>query len=184
MRIVALDFETANNYSASACSLGVAIYDNGELVDNFEWYIKPHHNYNFFTNTSIHGIRKEDVENENEFVYFYDELSEILKDSIIVAHNAMFDIGVLNSVCDVYGLDHFLNPYIDTVKISRRVYPELKNHKLDTVCNYLDIDLSHHNGKSDANGCLMILLKAMELYECYEVEDFIQKLGICVKQNS
>ena len=88
------------------------IYDNGELVDNFEWYIKPHHNYNFFTNTSIHGIRKEDVENENEFVYFYDELSEILKDSIIVAHNAMFDIGVLNSVCDVYGLDHFLNPYI------------------------------------------------------------------------
>lgn len=183
MRVVALDFETANNSSASACSLGVAIYDNGEFVDNFEWYIKPHHRYNFFTNTYINGIRKEDVENENEFVFFYDELQEILKDSMIVAHNAMFDIGVLNSVCDVYGLDHFKNPFIDTVSISRRVYPELINHKLDTVCNYLNIDLSHHNGKSDANGCLMILLKAMELYDCFEVEDFIKKLKIHVKNN-
>ena len=183
MRIIALDFETANYNMASACSLGVAIYDEGEIVDNFEWYIKPHHRYNFFTNTSIHGITAEDVENENEFVFYYEELATLLKDNVIVAHNASFDIGVLNAVCDVYNLDHLKNRYIDTVALSRRVYPELYNHKLNTVCEYLDIDLSHHNGKSDANGCLMILLKAMEKYDIYDLDEFLEKIRIGYRIN-
>lgn len=183
MRIVALDFETANSSLASACSLGVAIYNDGEILDSFEWYFKPYYRYNFFTNSHIHGIYSEDVENKKEFVYYYDQLSSILKDSIIVAHNALFDIGVLNAMCDVYGLDHFKNKYLDTVKISRIVYPELYNHKLNTVAEYLNIDLNHHNGKSDAFACLMILLKAMQAYDCYETDDFIDRIRIHYKEN-
>ena len=83
MKIVALDFETANSHSASACSLGIAIYEDGEILDNFEWYFKPFHRYNFFTFTDIHGITKEDVENEEEFCFYYERLSEILNDSVI-----------------------------------------------------------------------------------------------------
>ena len=183
MRVVAIDFETANASSASACSLGIAIYEEGEILDNFEWYFKPYYRYNYFTNTHIHGISEEDVINEKEFVYYYDELEVILKDALIVAHNALFDIGVLNAMCDVYGLNHFTNSFIDTVSISRRVYPELYNHKLNTVCEYLNIDLSHHNGKSDAFGCLMILLKAMEAYDTYDVEEFLKKIRINIKHN-
>lgn len=183
MKIVALDFETANSNLASACSLGITIYNDGELVDSFEWYFKPHHRYNYFTNSHIHGIYEEDVINENEFVFYYDELKEILNSSIIVAHNAMFDIGVLNALCDVYGLDHFNNSYLDTVKISRIIYPELYNHKLNTVAEYLGINLNHHNGKSDAFACMMILLKAMEAYKCYEIDDFINKIGIHYMKN-
>lgn len=183
MKIVALDFETANSSLASACSLGITIYCDGELIDNFEWYFKPHHRYNFFTNSHIHGIYEDDVINEKEFVFYYDELSLILKDSIIVAHNASFDLGVLNAVCDVYGLDHFTNQYLDTVKISRIVYPELFNHKLNTVSEYLNIDLNHHNGKSDSFACMMILLKAMETYNTYEVDDFVDKIGVHFRKN-
>ena len=183
MRIVALDFETANSYPQSACSLGVSIYEDGEIKDCFEWYFKPHHRYNFFTNSHIHGIYEEDVIDENEFVFYYEELSAILKDAVIVAHNAMFDIGVLNAMCDVYGLDRFENEFIDTVEISRKVYPELYNHKLNTVCEYLCIDLNHHNGKSDSFGCLMILLKAMEAYNIYELDEFLSKIRAHKKKN-
>ena len=183
MRIVALDFETANSYSESACSLGISIYEEGEILDSFEWYFKPHSRYNYFTNTPIHGICKEDVMNEKEFVFYYEKLQEILKDAVIVAHNAMFDIGVLNAVCDIYGLDHFQNEYIDTVAISRIVYPELYNHKLNTVSEYLNISLNHHNGKSDAFACLMILLKAMEAYQIYELDDFLAKIRLKKKKN-
>ena len=183
MKIVALDFETANSNLASACSLGITIYNDGELIDNFEWYFKPHHRYNYFTNSHIHGIYEEDVMDENEFVFYYEELKIILDDAIIVAHNAMFDIGVLNALCDVYGLDHFKNKYLDTVKISRIVYPELINHKLDTVAEYLNLDLNHHNGKSDSFACMIILLKAMEAYKCYEIDDFISKIRIHYKEN-
>lgn len=183
MRIVALDFETANASMASACSLGVTIYEEGELLDSFEWYFKPSSRYNYFTNTYINGISKEDVENEKEFVFYYDQLADILKDSVIVAHNACFDLCVLNAVCDVYGLDHFKNKYVDTVAISRKVYPELCNHKLDTVSAYLGIELNHHNGQSDAYACMLILLKAMEAYNCYELDDFMAKIGVRIKEN-
>lgn len=183
MKIVGLDFETANNYSASACSLGIAIYSDGEIIDSFEWYIKPSHRYNFFTNTHIHGIRKEDVADEEEFFFYYDKLSKILDDAVIVAHNARFDLDVLNSVCDVYGLEHFTNYYIDTVLLSRKIYPQLINHKLNTVSEYLGIDLSHHNAKSDAYACLLILLKSMEEYECYELKDFLKIISMRMNKN-
>lgn len=183
MRIVAIDFETANSSLASACSLGITIYNDGELVDSFEWYIKPHHRYNYFTNSHIHGIYEEDVINEKEFVFYYEELEKIFEDSVIVAHNANFDIGVLNAECDIYGLNHFKNKYLDTVKISRIVYPELYNHKLNTVAEYLGISLNHHNGKSDAFACMMIVLRSMESYKCYELDDFINKIGIHYMNN-
>ena len=183
MRIVALDFETANQHSASACSLGLAIYEDGEILDNFEWYFKPYHRYSYFTNTNIHGISYADVENENEFVFYYDELKEILKDSVLVAHNALFDLSVLNAMCDVYGLNHFDNEYFDTVALTRRVYPELYNHKLNTVCEYLNIDLSHHNGKSDAMACLMIVLKVMSAYGIYDLEELLKKVNTHLKKN-
>ena len=183
MKIVAIDFETANSSMASACSLGIAVYQDGELLDHFEWYIKPHPRYFYFTNTYIHGITAEDVINEKEFVFYYDQLAEIFRDSLLVAHNALFDITVLNSVCDLYGLNHFPNPYLDTVYISRRIYPELFDHKLNTVSAYLEIDLSHHNAASDSFACLMILLKAMQACGCYEVEDFMEYLHIQPKYN-
>lgn len=183
MRIVAIDFETANSSMCSACALGIAIYEDGEFIDNFEWYIKPHHRYNYFTNTHIHGITYADVENEKEFVFYYDQLKEILKDSVIIAHNAPFDLCVLNSMCDIYGLDHFENDYLDTVKISRIVYPELYNHKLNTVSEYLNIDLNHHNGMSDAFACLMILIKSMEAYDEYELDDFLVRIRLKRRKN-
>lgn len=183
MKIVALDFETANENLASACSLGLTIYIDGELVDNFEWCFKPHFRYNYFTNTHIHGIKEEDVINENEFVYYYEKLKEILEGAVLVAHNASFDISVLNELCDLYGLDHFKNEYLDTVKISRRVYPELYNHKLNTVSKYLNIDLNHHNGMSDSFACMLILLRSMEAYNSYELDEFLNKIGVYTKKN-
>lgn len=183
MKIVAIDFETANSYLQSACSLGISIYEEGEILDSFEYYFKPHPRYNYFTNSHIHGIYEEDVINENEFVFYYEKINEILKDNVVIAHNAGFDINVLNRVCDVYGLDHILFKYLDTVQISRRVYPELYNHKLNTICDYLNIDLCHHNGKSDSFACLMILLKAMDAYHTYDLDELLKRIGCNYKDN-
>lgn len=183
MRIVAIDFETANKHLCSACSIGISIYEDGEIISNNEFLIKPHHKYFYFTNSNIHLITKEDVENEKEFIEYYDILKELFKDAIIIAHNANFDISVLNASCDLYDLEHFNNEYLDTVTLARRVYPELYNHRLNTVCEYLNIDLKHHNAKSDSMGCLLILLKSMEAYHTYEVDNLLNKLNLKLKKN-
>jgi len=184
MKIVAIDFETANGNAESACALGVVEYENGEFLNEHHYLIRPHNRYNYFTNTWINHIKKEDVENEKEFYEYYLELESIFKDSIFVAHNAPFDLNVLNKVCDLYGLDHFKNKYIDTVAISRKVFPELYNHRLDTVSNYLNIILDHHNPLSDSYACLLILIKAMNIYKEEDVNVFLKRIGANIKQNN
>ena len=184
MKIVALDFETANSRPESACALGISIYEDGVFLETVEWKFRPHSRYNYFTNTFVHGIRKEDVQDLDEFLFFHDRLSEILDGAVIAAHNALFDLSVLNAVCDLYGLEHYHNPYVDTVTIARRVYPECYDHKLNTMADYLCIDLDHHHAGSDSFACLMILLKAMEAFHCYEVEEFMEKIHLRMKNNS
>lgn len=183
MRIVAIDFETANRFNESACALGIAVYEDGEIKDSFEWYIRPFEQYNYFTNSMIHHIYKEDVMNCPEFDYYYPQLAEILKDSLIIAHNALFDMGVLNSLCDLYGLKRFNNKYMDTVRLSRLYYPELHNHKLNTIAQYLEIELNHHNGQSDAYACLMIVLNLIVRYELYDDDSFNVKFQKQMKIN-
>lgn len=177
MRIVAIDFETANNRMSSACSLGISIYEDGELKDSYAFFIRPPHNSLYFTNTFIHHITLEDVINEKEFDYYYMHLCEVFKDAILVAHNARFDLAVLNAMCDEYDLPHFNNQYLDTVILSRRFYPNLINHRLNTISEYLGVALDHHEAKSDAYACLMIILDIMDRCECYEIDDLLQRFG-------
>lgn len=183
MRIVAIDFETANKHLCSACSIGISVYDEGVILSNTEYFIKPHHKYFYFTNSMIHHITEDDVKDEKEFIDYYDDLVNIFKDSILIAHNASFDIGVLNASCDLYELPHFNNQYLDTVSLARRVFPELYNHRLNTIAEYFNLELNHHNAKSDSYICLMVLLKAMEAYRTFELDELLEKVNLKLKNN-
>ncbi len=178
MKIVALDFETANESPLSACSLGVSSYKDGEFIENKVMMICPPPAYRRFIFTYIHHLTLDDVIAAPDFAYYYRELCELFKEAILVAHNARFDLGVLNSLCDYYDLERFHNLYLDTVKIARIIYPFLDNHKLNTVSSYLDIELDHHEAKSDSMACLLILIKAMEDVNCYEIEDFLKQIHL------
>ena len=49
--------------------------------------------------------------------------------------------------------------------LSRRAFPELMNHRLPTVCQYLNYDnLTHHDAESDAEGCANIMLGICKQY--------------------
>ena len=183
MKIVALDFETANRYPQSACALGVAVYEDGEIKDSFEWYFRPFERYNFFTNSYINNIYKEDVADCEDFSYYYEELGRVVDDAVIIAHNAAFDIGVLNALCDYFRLPRFTNPYLDTVRLARIHYPMTPNHRLYTMAKYLGIELNHHNGQSDAYACLMIMLNIINDCELYEDDDFIREFQKLMKHN-
>lgn len=178
MKIVAIDFETANEDPRSACSLGVSVYEDGEITKSYAFLIKPLKKYQKFIFTYIHHITLDDVIDEYEFDHYYKLIKEEFKGAYLVAHNARFDINVLNAMCDLYGLDRFKNPYLDTVLLSRRVYPVLNNHRLNTICDYLNIELDHHEAKSDSLACLMILIEIMIKLECFDPEEILSKLHL------
>lgn len=159
MNFYAIDFETASYAKHSACSVALVKVENSQIVDEYYSLIQPETDF-FWKNTQIHGIHAEDVANAPKFPEVWRQIQTCFKqNNLIVAHNAPFDCGVLTGCLDYYGLEqpHYLS--LCTVKTSRKLFPEMSNHKLNTVCDNLQISLTnHHDALEDSRACAEILL--------------------------
>lgn len=184
MRITAIDYETANENSLSACSIGYVTMDAGTVVAQGEYLIKPPVGFDYFLpfNVSIHHITSDMVQNQPAWPKVYEKIQADWDQAILLAHNAPFDMGILASLQKYYGLKMPRYTYLDTVPLARRLFPYLPNVKLSTVCEYLQVNLQHHQAGSDAWGCLQILLAAMDKYGIYDVEKLIATAKITTKQ--
>lgn len=157
---VAIDFETANETRTSACSIGVAWIEGGRVVATEEHLIRPREMRFSPFNISIHGIRPEDVAGAPEFPAVWDRIAARVEGRLVLAHNASFDLSVLRHTLDSYGLAWPDCSYLCTVALSRRVWPDLRGHKLNLLADFLGIGLDHHRAGSDAEACGRIALAA------------------------
>lgn len=181
MNFAAIDFETATAARNSACSVAVVEVRDGQLYDSYYTLIQPPANrYNWF-NTRIHGITREDTANVPGFADIWAELRTHLEGRIVVAHNSSFDMSVLRACLTESGLPAPMFSYCDTVKISQKVWPELENHKLDTVGSFLDIDFNHHNALDDARTCAAIPIYAGAELAVDSLERLTRQLGVNVR---
>lgn len=162
MDFTAIDFETANSNYTSACSLGIAVVENNRLIFTKEWYIKPLPFRFDYYNTLIHGITAQDVEYCPGFDGLWEEIISFIGGKILVAHYAPFDMAVLGALIDAYSLDSPGFDYFCSCELSRKTWRNLENHRLNTVCDHLNIGLDHHNAGSDAAGSAQIVLRAIE----------------------
>lgn len=159
---VAIDVETASPQPFSICSISAVKVENGQVVDKITSLIRPPEKQ--FTNSHIHHITWDIVKEAPTFEEYYKStLCDFIGGYVLVAHNALFDIGCLKHCDQVYSLNlHEPILYIDTVEVARSAFPGLNNYKLSTVCAALGLKLDHHNSLSDAEGCTQILLRAIE----------------------
>lgn len=180
MKLSVIDFETANASAASACSIGIIVFEDGVVLHEAVHLIQPHRSVRYFApeNIAIHGIEPEMVANQPEFDELWPSLYPWLDKGVVAAHHAPFDVGVLNALLTLYGLSKPLCTVIDTVEIARKVYPHLPNHRLNTVCNYLEIPLNHHEALSDARGAALIVLNAMAHLNDYDLGSLIRHLRL------
>ncbi len=163
-RILALDFETASHARDSACALGLALIEDGRIVAEDAFLIRPPEPEFVFTH--IHGLCWNDVAASPLFDQAWPRLEPWLHGvDWLAAHNAPFDRGVLDACCRTYRLASVDTPFLCTVQIARQVwgiYPT----KLPLVCQALDIPLRHHDAASDASACARILVHALESGWC------------------
>lgn len=135
---------------------------NGEIIDRFESFADPHEP---LTETIIEltGITDEMLKGQPEIEDVLKNFYEFCGDAILVAHNASFDIGFLNVGYKKIGLGDVKNPVIDTLELARFLYPELKNHRLNTLCEKFNIELvSHHRAIYDAEATGYLLWKMVQ----------------------
>ncbi|WP_445488193.1 PolC-type DNA polymerase III [Niallia sp. 03133] len=139
----------------------VKIY-NGEIVDRFESFANPHHRLSA-TTINLTGITDDLVQDAPEIDIVLRKFVEWTGDSILVAHNASFDVGFINVGYQKAGLAKSTNPVIDTLELGRFLYPELKNHRLNTLAKKFDIELTqHHRAIYDAEATGYLVLKMLK----------------------
>ncbi len=157
----AIDFETADKYFP--CSLGLCKVENNKVVDVKYWLIKPIcFPYFHYYAQRIHGIHKEDVADKPTFARLWKEIKPYLDNTMVIAHNASFDINVLRKTLKFYNLPKPRSRYLCTYVLSRDVWKDSPKHSLDYLCNLENISLNHHNAQSDANACSELFLREVE----------------------
>lgn len=159
MRVLAIDFETADSGRDSACAIGAVLVEDGRMAASFYRLIRPPRRRVMFT--EIHGIRWSDVANEPCFGEMWPALAPLIETAdLFAAHNASFDRGVLIGCCEAYGIVPPERPWLCTVKLSRALW-DIRPTRLPNVCEHFGIPLDHHDALSDAAACAEIARRAL-----------------------
>ncbi len=182
MDFLALDFETATPQADSPCELGIAVVRGGVVREVRNWLIKPKA-WPFFSpfNVGVHGIRPEDVADAPAWDQVWEEVCGILEGSIVVAHNAAFDMSVLRATLATHRLPHPTFRYFCSVSMARRIWPGMRSYGLGPMCALHGIPLKHHRAGNDAEATAELVLRAVGSATEEGVEKFLNgrrvKLG-------
>ncbi|WP_416150461.1 3'-5' exonuclease [Salipaludibacillus sp. HK11] len=178
MNFVSLDFETASRERGSACAIGLVHVVNDEIVEEKYALIRPRDPYFDPFCQHVHGISWDDVKNEPTFAELWPDWVGYFQGQLVVAHNASFDISVLRHALDQYAIPYPTMEYNCTVSIAKKTWPEFYNYKLNTIAHYLDLTFDHHHALEDARVAANIILKASEIHNAFEEEEFLQKINL------
>ena len=156
----ALDFETANYYPSSVCSVGIVVVRNGLITEKIYHLIRPEPEWYAYWNTQTHGLTEEDTANAKVFPYVWEEIAPKIEGLPLVAHNSSFDESCLRAVFRVYQMDYPDYEFHCTCRASRKMFKGLlPNHQLQTVAAHCGFDLTnHHHALADAEACAWIAL--------------------------
>ncbi len=134
-----LDIETTGlSYRTEKITeLGAIKIKNGEIIDTFECFVNPEKPIpqNVVEVTHITDDMVKDAGTIKEIL---PKFLEFMGDSVLVAHNADFDIGFLKHNAEELGykLD---NTYIDTLRLAKDLFPDYKKYKLGIIAEKLGI---------------------------------------------
>jgi DNA polymerase III epsilon subunit family exonuclease len=158
---VVIDVETTGSKAPPDRITEIAAYrvKNGKITEHFDSLVNPGVPIPEFI-VNLTGINDEMVAEAPNFSEIADDLIRFVGDSVIVAHNALFDLSFLNhEIGRVYEDYRFGNPSLCTVQLSRSLVDDVENHKIKTMADYYSIDLiNHHRASDDAHATAKILI--------------------------
>ena len=174
-RYIAFDVETPNRLNHRMSAIGIAVAEDGAIVEEFYSLVDPETDFDPF-NTWLTGISEESVKDAPTFPELWPKIEGLMSGGVLVAHNATFDLGVLRRCLDDYDIAWKKSvPYLCTVQMGRRLLPGV-SHRLNELCCYYDIPLDHHHAGSDSCACAEILLHYIQ--SGADVKQFIRTYSL------
>ena len=140
-----LDLETTgiSITTEKITEVGIMKVKNGEVIDEFEIFVNPEKPIPQRV-VEVTNITDEMVKDAETIDKVFPKILEFVGDSIIVAHNASFDVGFLKHNAKLLGYE-FNNTYIDTLPLAKDLFPDLKKYKLGKIADSLgiEVDVAH-----------------------------------------
>ncbi len=155
--------------------IGAVRIKDGKIMDRFHTLINPCIPIPQKI-VDLTGINDEMVKDSPLVQQAVTEFLDFARDAVLVAHNAPFDMGFIYQKSSIMGLE-IKNKVIDTLAITRKLFPRLKSHKLSAVANHLKIKMDRaHRALDDAVTAAYILLECMKRVD-YEKKRGVEKTG-------
>ncbi len=185
---IAIDFETANQFRNSACSVGLVRFIDGQEVDSCYSLIHPAKMYFIpeWTQT-IHHISYKDVYDKPYFPEVWDSMVmpfiNKTPDVPLVAHNGnMFDMQVIRSCCEYFGMPLPQFEYFDSLIVARKTWPQMENHQLTFLGKHFDIEYLAHDALEDSRTCGKLIKIAADEWGVKSVQELLEACGTRVRK--
>jgi DNA polymerase-3 subunit epsilon len=176
MEFVALDVETANADMSSICQIGLALFREGQLVEEWKTYVDPE-DYFDGMNVSIHGIDADTVKGAPPVSGISGEICRFLDDHVAVCHTH-FDRVALQQAFEKYKLRHPCCRWLDSARVARRTWADFaqRGYGLRNVCAFLGYEFTPHDALEDAKAAAYILNAAIEKTGL-DIEGWLRRAG-------
>lgn len=146
--------------------IGAIKFNKFGIIDKFSALVNPgiclpYHCY------ELSGISQEMVEDKKTIEFVLPDFFDFIEDSILIAHNANFDVGFINEEATNANLKVLSKPNVppvDTVKMSRLCFPTLEKHNLQFLAKHFNINPGNaHRAYDDALVCMSIFLECLKV---------------------
>jgi DNA polymerase III subunit epsilon len=164
LQFVVLDVEAAQERKRPARIIEIGAYrvGGGEVLDEFETLVNPETSVPKFL-ANLTGISDEMLTSAPRFADIARAFLDFIGDSVLVAHNANFDLPLLNrEINRVFAGHRLRNAHLCTVDLARRLVPQLESHRLDAVAAYFQVAIPRrHRAADDALATARIFLQLL-----------------------
>ncbi|MEI6738778.1 MAG: exonuclease domain-containing protein [Gemmatimonadaceae bacterium] len=171
-----VDVETTGTHANGGdriTEIAIVHVDGGEIVDRFTTLVNPERTIPPYI-TSLTQISWAMVKDELPFRRRADEVAERLRGRVFVAHNAAFDwrfVGAEMARCD----RQLSGPTLCTVRLARRLLPELPRRSLDVVARHFGVEITaRHRAAGDAEATAVVLVRLLQMAAELEITTWPQ----------
>ena len=171
---------TANNQPHSLCGIELTVIKNNRIYQRKSWLFQPPTAYISRSPLGHASLSLKLLMDAPNLYEIWDEIYPYFNNTLIIFHQLPDNMRALSEALHYYQLSipHF--SFASTMMLAKRLYPSLKNIKLETLCAHLGFGISYEKFGDYSFHMAQAILKISEQLNVYDEELLFTKGGICL----
>ena len=144
--------------------VGAVKVRDGRKLGEKTWLINPKRYIPWYVQ-KVHNITPEMIKDSPTFAEIYPEFLEFIDGSVLIAHNAPFDVRFISAEAERADMPAPKNACLDSLALFRNWYPELKSHTVADLIDLFEIStdgLHAHRATDDSLFVYFAIQKEMD----------------------